>query len=152
MSAPAPSPLAQGASPVLATVLAAMAGVLFGLGLAVAGMTDPGKVLAFLDVAGAWDPSLAFVMGGAVGVTLLGFPLVLRRQQPACAQRFHLPTVTAIDRRLVLGAATFGIGWGLTGYCPGPALATVLSANVEVLWFLPALLAGGLIERWVSRR
>jgi len=152
MSATAPSPSTQGASPVLATVLAAVAGVLFGLGLAIAGMTDPAKVLAFLDVAGAWDPSLAFVMGGAVGVTLLGFPLVLRRSQPACARRFHLPTVTAIDRRLVLGSAVFGIGWGLTGYCPGPALATVLSANVEVLWFLPALLAGGLIERWVSRR
>lgn len=131
--------------------IAALAGGLFGLGLAIAGMTDPAKVLAFLDIAGAWDPSLAFVMGGAVGVTLPGFAWVMRHARPGYADRFHLPTLTAIDRRLLIGAALFGIGWGLTGYCPGPALATVLLGHGEVLWFLPALLAGGLLERWTRR-
>jgi uncharacterized membrane protein YedE/YeeE len=132
-------------------IVSLLAGLLFGLGLAVAQMTNPLKVQGFLDVAGAWDPSLAFVMGGAVSVTLIAFRLVLRRAAPVWAERFHLPTLTAIDRRLVLGAALFGIGWGLSGYCPGPALATLLSGNAEVWLFVPAMLVGAALER-LSRR
>ncbi len=129
-----------------------MAGLVFGLGLAIAEMTNPLKVLAFLDLAGDWDPSLAFVMGGAVTVTALAFRFILRRPVPFYGERFHLPTLTQIDRKLLVGAALFGIGWGLAGYCPGPALATVLSGNSEVWWFVPAMLVGGALQRWQRRR
>lgn len=128
-----------------------MAGLVFGLGLAIAEMTNPLKVLAFLDLAGDWDPSLAFVMGGAVTVTALAFRFILRRPVPFYGERFHLPTLTQIDRKLLVGAALFGIGWGLAGYCPGPALATVLSGNSEVWWFVPAMLVGGALQRWQRR-
>ena len=129
-----------------------VAGVVFGLGLAVADMTNPLKVLDFLDLAGNWDPSLAFVMGGAVLVTLVSFRFVLRRPVPLYGERFHLPTLTHLDRKLLGGAALFGIGWGLVGYCPGPALATLLSGNSETWLFVPAMLVGGAIQRWQSRR
>lgn len=128
------------------------AGALFGLGLAIAQMTNPLKVQNFLDVAGSWDPSLAFVMGSAVIITLAGFRLVLRRKAPLLGERFHLPTLVHVDRQLVLGSALFGIGWGLTGYCPGPALATLLSGNDEVYLFVPAMLLGGFLHRTVTRR
>jgi len=131
-------------------LLSLVAGALFGVGLAVARMTDPLKVLNFLDPAGDWDPSLAFVMGGAVLVTITAFRVVLRRPAPLWAERFYLPTATAVDRQLILGAALFGIGWGLTGYCPGPALAGVFAGNEELWAFLPALLVGGVVGRWVS--
>ena len=129
-----------------------LAGALFGLGLAIAQMTNPLKVQNFLDIAGAWDPSLAFVMGAAVTITMLAFRLVLRRERPLLGGRFHLPVLTEVDRRLVTGAAIFGIGWGLTGYCPGPALATLLSGNSEVLLFVPAMLLGGFLHRLQSGR
>lgn len=129
-----------------------VAGVVFGLGLAVAEMTNPLKVLDFLDLAGNWDPSLAFVMGGAVLVTLTAFRFILRRPVPIYAERFHLPTLTQLDRKLLGGAALFGIGWGLAGYCPGPALATLLSGNSETWLFVPAMLVGGALQRWQSRR
>ena len=128
-----------------------VAGVVFGLGLAVAEMTNPLKVLDFLDLAGNWDPSLAFVMGGAVLVTLVAFRFVLRRPVPLYGERFHLPTLTQLDRKLLGGAALFGIGWGLAGYCPGPALATILSGNSETWLFVPAMLVGGAVQRWQSR-
>ncbi|MGE0111130.1 DUF6691 family protein [Aquabacterium sp.] len=128
-----------------------VAGVVFGLGLAVAEMTNPLKVLDFLDLAGNWDPSLAFVMGGAVLVTLVAFRFVLRRPVPLYGDRFHLPTLTQLDRKLLGGAALFGIGWGLAGYCPGPALATILSGNSETWLFVPAMLVGGALQRWQSR-
>jgi uncharacterized membrane protein YedE/YeeE len=128
-----------------------VAGVVFGLGLAVAEMTNPLKVLDFLDLAGHWDPSLAFVMGGAVLVTLVAFRFVLRRPVPLYGDRFHLPTLTQLDRKLLGGAALFGIGWGLAGYCPGPALATILSGNSETWLFVPAMLVGGALQRWQSR-
>lgn len=128
-----------------------MAGLVFGLGLAIAEMTNPLKVLAFLDLAGDWDPSLAFVMGGAVTVTALAFRFILRRPVPLYGERFHLPTLTQIDRKLLVGAALFGIGWGLAGYCPGPALATVLSGNSEAWLFVPAMLVGGVLQRWQRR-
>jgi len=129
-----------------------MAGLVFGLGLAIAEMTNPLKVLAFLDLAGDWDPSLAFVMGGAVTVTALAFRFILRRPVPFYGERFNLPTLTQIDRKLLVGAALFGIGWGLAGYCPGPALATVLSGNSEAWLFVPAMLVGGALQRWQRRR
>jgi len=129
-------------------IISLLAGVIFGLGLAVAQMTNPLKVLAFLDVAGAWDPSLALVMGGAVFVTMLGFRWAQRRAQPFADEQFHLPSQTAIDRPLVLGAALFGVGWGLSGYCPGPAIATLLTGNTEAWLLVPAMLVGGALARW----
>lgn len=129
-----------------------LAGALFGLGLAIAQMTNPLKVQNFLDVTGYWDPSLAFVMGAAVMITLGGFRLVLRRKAPLLGARFHLPSLVRVDRQLVLGAALFGVGWGMTGYCPGPALATLLSGNVEAYLFVPAMLLGGVLHRKVARR
>lgn len=133
-------------------IVSLVAGVLFGIGLAVAQMTNPLKVLGFLDLAGDWDPSLAFVMGAAVLIALVGFRFVLRRPQPLCDDRFHLPTLTRANADLVTGAALFGIGWGLTGYCPGPALATLLSGNTETWLFVPAMLVGGAFQRWQARR
>jgi len=123
------------------------AGAVFGLGLAVAQMTDPRKVLGFLDVAGAWDASLLFVMGGAVLLAAVGFRAVLRRPAPHWDTRFHLSTRRGIDAPLLLGAVLFGIGWGLAGYCPGPALASLAFGNAEALWFLPAMLAGMALQR-----
>lgn len=135
------------------TCLAALAcGTLFGLGLAIAQMTNPLKVQAFLDLAGDWDPSLAFVMGGAVLCTLLGFHLVLQRRRPLWGEVWHLPTLVKVDRKLVVGAALFGVGWGLSGYCPGPAIATLLSDNREAWIFVPAMLVGGALQRWQARR
>ncbi|MFZ4552688.1 MAG: DUF6691 family protein [Aquabacterium sp.] len=133
-------------------IISLLSGILFGLGLAVAQMTNPLKVQAFLDMAGDWDPSLAFVMGGAVMVTLLGFRFILKRQGPAWGDSFHFPKLTRIDRRLITGAALFGIGWGLTGYCPGPALSSMLTGNTEVWLFVPAMLVGGAVQRWQDRR
>lgn len=131
-------------------VSALLAGAVFGAGLAISGMIDPGKVLAFLDVAGgAWDPSLLFVLGGAVGVTLLAFGPVLRRPAPAWDHRFHLPQRQQIDGPLLLGSALFGVGWGLSGYCPGPAMAAALAApGVGLVCFLGALVAGVGLARW----
>ena len=129
-----------------------IAGLVFGLSLAIAEMTNPLKVLAFLDLAGDWDPSLAFVMGGAVAVTAVAFRFILRRPVPFYGERFHLPTLTQIDRKLLTGAALFGIGWGLAGYCPGPALATMLLGNSEVWLFVPSMLVGGALQRWQQRR
>lgn len=136
----------------MTALMGLIVGLLFGLGLAVSGMTDPLKVQNFLDVTGTWDPSLASVMGGAVVVTFIGYRLAWKRGQPWFDQGFHLPTVTAIDRKLVVGAAMFGVGWGLAGYCPGPALATVALGNTEVWWFVPAMLAGGWLQRWQAQR
>jgi uncharacterized membrane protein YedE/YeeE len=117
-------------------------GLLFGVGLIVSGMSDPAKVLNFLDVFGNWDPSLAFVMAGAVLVAFTGYRLVLKRDRPILAATFHLPTRTDFDRRLVAGAAIFGIGWGLGGFCPGPALTALGLATPGVLVFLPTMFAG----------
>ena len=133
-------------------VLAALlSGALFGVGLALARMTDPRVILGFLDVAGAFDPSLAFVLGGAVGVGLVAVPLILRRGRPILDSDFKLPLSKTVDRPLVLGAAMFGIGWGLAGYCPGPALVG-LAAGIPSTWILvPAMLVGALLQRWTKR-
>lgn len=133
--------------------LAALAsGLVFGLGLAVAGMTDPRKVLAFLDVAGHWDPSLLLVLGAAVTVAFVGYRLVLRRPAPLFGGPFHLPSQKTVDTPLVAGAVLFGIGWGLAGYCPGPAIASMGYGNPEAWLFLPALVAGMLLRRWIGQK
>jgi uncharacterized membrane protein YedE/YeeE len=123
------------------------AGLVFGLGLVVSGMIDPAKVLNFLDLFGSWDPSLAFVMAGAVAVTLVGYRLVLRRPGPLLGDGFALPTRSDLDRRLLVGAAVFGIGWGLGGYCPGPALTALGLAATGTLVFVPAMLIGMALAR-----
>jgi len=117
-------------------------GLIFGLGLVVSQMINPPKVLAFLDVAGEWDPSLAFVMGAAIPVAALGFALAKRRRAPLCAASFSGPTKTAVDSRLVVGSLIFGTGWGLAGFCPGPVLAASLLAGAPALVFLAAMLVG----------
>jgi len=125
-----------------ALAAALVAGVLFGAGLVVSQMTDPGKVLAFLDFAGKWDPSLALVMAGALMVAVPGFRLAQRRGAPALGGRYEAAANPEIDRRLLAGAAIFGVGWGLVGFCPGPALASLAFGRWESLVFVPAMLAG----------
>lgn len=118
------------------------AGLVFGIGLILSGMIDPAKVQNFLDIAGAWDPSLAFVMAGAIGVAAPGFWLVRKRAAPLADKQFHVPPADApLDRRLLLGAAVFGIGWGLAGFCPGPALASLPLAAPATLVFVVAMVA-----------
>ena len=124
-----------------------IAGLLFGVGLSISGMINPAKVIGFLDIAGAWDPSLAFVMLGGVIVTAIGYRTVLRRSQPLFEPNFTLPTRRDIDPPLLLGAGLFGIGWGLGGYCPGPALAGIGFGNLETLAFVIAMLAGMVVAR-----
>jgi len=137
----------------MATLFAGIAaGFVFGLGLVVSGMTQPSRVLGFLDPLGAWDPTLLFVLGGAVGVTLVGFRFVLRRPAPILGDRFHLPEATRIDPPLLAGAAMFGAGWGITGYCPGPGVALVASPTRETWVFLPAMLAGIALHRGIVAR
>lgn len=118
------------------------AGLIFGLGLVVSGMANPAKVLNFLDVAGHWDPSLAFVMLGAIAVTATGYRFVLRRPKPLLDDSFHLPGWSTIDRPLVIGSAIFGLGWGLFGFCPGPAITSLGLAATGTLVFVPAMLIG----------
>ena len=130
---------------------ALLSGALFGLGLAMSGMTDPRIVLGFLDVFGDFDPTLMFVLGGAVATTTLLFRFVLRRGSPVLADTFQLSNLKQVDRKLLGGAALFGIGWGIAGYCPGPALAGLGIGSVEALWFIPAMLAGILLHRVVNR-
>jgi uncharacterized protein len=117
-------------------------GFLFGLGLVVSGMTNPAKVQNFLDVFGAWDASLLFTMGGAVVTTAIGFWLVFKRQRPMFSQVFHIPSAADIDGRLIVGSALFGIGWGLVGYCPGPAITALPFGGAPTLTFVVSMLAG----------
>ena len=134
------------------TVIAALAsGLLFGSGLALSGMTDARRVLAFLDVTGAWDPTLLFVLGAAVATTAVLTRPVMRRARPVLAQAFQVPAARRIDARLLAGAAIFGVGWGLAGYCPGPVLAGLGVLSSESLVFLPAMLAGMLLHRLIER-
>lgn len=133
------------------SLAALAAGALFGLGLAMSGMTDPRRILGFLDVFGDFDPSLVFVLGGAVATTALLFRLVLRGGSPVLADTFEVSSLKHVDRNLLGGAALFGIGWGIAGYCPGPALAGLGIASVESLWFIPAMVAGILLHRVLNR-
>ncbi len=119
-----------------------VAGLVFGLGLLISGMANPAKVQNFLDPFGTFDPSLIFVMAGAAVVTLIGYRLLLRRPKPVLAARFYLPAAKDIDARLVGGAALFGIGWGLSGFCPGPAITSLPLLAKGTLVFVPAMLAG----------
>jgi uncharacterized membrane protein YedE/YeeE len=119
-------------------------GLLFGVGLTVSGMVQPLKVVGFLDIAGAWDPTLAFVMGGALAVTALAFPAILRRGRPLWAESFSLPTRKDVDAPLLAGSALFGVGWGLSGFCPGPALAS-LALGAPGAWIFAAAMAAGML-------
>lgn len=136
-------------------ITALASGLLFGIGLIVSGMTDPSKVIGFLDLAGRWDPSLAFVMGGAIAIGLVAFAFAAKRDKSLLGDKIRLPTATHIDRRLVFGGLAFGAGWGLAGYCPGPALASLVDGGAKPLIFSAAMLAGmaifTLLER-VSKR
>jgi uncharacterized protein len=131
-----------------------LVGLLFGWGLLISGMTDPSKVIGFLDLAGAWDPSLAFVMGGAVLVGLVGFTVAKKRTSSFLGSAMHLPTSRHIDRRLVLGSLTFGAGWGLAGFCPGPGIVAMGAGESKAALFVVAMIAGMLVfevlDRWTK--
>ena len=129
-----------------------LAGLLFGTGLIVAGMTDPAKVKAFLDLAGAWDPSLAFVMGGGIAVGLGAFTVAKGRSKSLLGSAMFLPNTTAIDKRLLGGSALFGIGWGLAGFCPGPALVSLAFGDARVWVFVASMVAGMLVFNWYESR
>jgi uncharacterized membrane protein YedE/YeeE len=130
----------------LRTLAALLSGLLFGFGLSLSGMLDPARVRGFLDVTGNWDPSLAFVLGGAVIVATIGYRLSRLVGHPLLEGRFHLPTKTAIDRPLILGSAIFGIGWGLAGFCPGPAVASLALGLAPTVLFVIAMLAGMILH------
>ena len=132
------------------SLTALVAGVVFGLGLIISGMANPAKVQNFLDVFGTWDPSLAFVMGGAIAITMPGYWFIFKRQKPFFHSVFHLPSKTDLDIRLIAGAAIFGVGWGLGGFCPGPALTALPVAATGTFVFVPAMLAGMWIAKYVS--
>ena len=132
-------------------LLTFISGLLFGLGVTVSGMVNPMKVLNFMDIAGIFDPTLLFVMGAGLAVTLAGYRLLLRRDKPLLADRFHVPAVMAIDTRLIGGAALFGLGWGLSGFCPGPAIASLVFGNLHSLVFVAAMAAGMVLTRSLTR-
>ena len=137
----------------MTTAIAAMVGLIFGLGLLVSGMANPQKVLGFLDLAGPWDPSLALVMGGAIAVGVVGFAIARKRQRSLLDEPMQLPSRTDIDAPLVLGSALFGIGWGLAGYCPGPALTGITAGMPSAIIFSAAMLAGMvLFGLWQGRK
>lgn len=127
------------------------AGILFGLGLAISQMVNPQKVIAFLDITGHWDPSLILVMFAAVAVSFVGFRLVTKQSTPLVETRFRIPDRTDIDSKLVCGAALFGIGWGMAGYCPGPAISALSSGSYEPLIFVTAMFAGFGINQRMTR-
>ncbi len=126
-------------------------GLIFGVGIMISGMANPAKVLNFFDLAGTWDPSLAFVMGGALLVTAIGYFIVLKRPMPVLDSAFHLPVVREINLPLVAGSATFGIGWGIAGFCPGGAIPAIGTGRSEVILFMVALMAGILATNFVRK-
>ena len=129
-----------------------IAGLIFGIGLLISGMANPLKVQNFLDVFGNWDPSLAFVMGGAIAVTLPGYHWLRKKARPFLADSFQWPSRNDIDLRLIGGSALFGIGWGLSGFCPGPALTALPFLATGTLIFVPAMLAGFVLAKMISRQ
>lgn len=129
------------------SLLALVSGLLFGIGLVVSGMAEPAKVLGFLTLGKGWDPALAFVMGGALCVTLPGFAWIHRRGRLLDGTPFPRPAQGPLDRRLLIGAVLFGLGWGLSGYCPGPAIVSAGLGHVDALLLLPAMLLGALLAR-----
>lgn len=128
-----------------------LAGLLFGLGLSLSEMTNPKRVLGFLDVSDSWDPVLLMVMAGALLVTLPGFQWIIRRGRPLLAESLQLPSSTLVDARLVLGACLFGIGWGLAGLCPGPAIVALVTLDTRVILFMLAMLAGMLLHHFLQK-
>jgi uncharacterized protein len=140
----------------MGAVIALLAGLVFGIGLLMSGMTDPAKVQGFLDLFGRWDPSLAFVMGGAIMVAIGAFTLAKRRaaagRKSWSGESIELPTSNVIDARLIGGGVLFGIGWGLAGFCPGPALVALSSGFGPALWFVPAMLVGMVLHDAVLQR
>ena len=128
-----------------------LVGLLFGLGLILSGMTDPGKIIGFLDIFGAWDPSLAFVMMGAIAVGFVAFALAKKRTTTVLGGALRLPTASHIDKRLIIGSTVFGVGWGLAGFCPGPALVSMASGQIQALWFVSAMVAGMLAFEALER-
>lgn len=133
----------------LTPLVALASGLIFGFGLLVSGMNNPAKVRAFLDVFGAWEPALIAVMGSAVTIFALAFWFSRRRSAPLCDTAFHEPTLSRIDARLLSGAVLFGVGWGLVGLCPGPALVNIFTLNTDVLLFVVALLVGNRLAHWL---
>jgi uncharacterized membrane protein YedE/YeeE len=128
-------------------IFALITGLVFGTGIAISGMMDPAKVLNFFDLAGTWDPSLAFVMGGALVITFFGYRLAWKRDAPLFGGRFQVPTGTDIDMKLVGGSALFGIGWGIAGFCPGAAIPALGTGQWEVALFLVAVVVGFYLRR-----
>ncbi len=126
-------------------------GLLFGWGLLISGMTDPGKVIGFLDLTGLWDPSLALVMGGAIAVGFFAFGSAQKRTRNFLGGALHLPTSRDIDKRLILGALLFGAGWGLAGFCPGPGIVSMAAGQPKAAVFVVAMLAGMLVFEWLDR-
>ena len=129
-----------------------LSGLLFGAGVTVSGMVNPMKVLNFLDIAGRWDPTLIFVMGAGLAATFFGYRAVLARGRPVFAPGFKLPAATAVDARLIGGSALFGLGWGLTGLCPGPAVASLVFGNPQTIVFAAAMTAGMILVRIMPDR
>lgn len=138
-------------TPMKRILSALLAGMIFGIGIAISGMGNPAKVLNFFDLFGTWDPSLAFVMGGALGTTAIGYHLIFRsRPAPMFDTRFHLPASTAIDARLIGGSALFGVGWGIAGFCPGGAIPALGFAPWPTALFLISMCGGILLARWLQ--
>lgn len=133
-------------------ISAFLVGLVFGLGLIVSGMTDPGKVLGFLDLAGLWDPSLALVMGGAIAIGVFAFAIAGKRTTSFLGGGMHLPNSSKIDRRLIIGSLIFGAGWGLAGFCPGPAIVSAGAGQPKAIVFVVAMLIGMLIFELIERR
>jgi uncharacterized membrane protein YedE/YeeE len=131
-------------------ILTFLIGILFGTGISMSGMANPAKVINFFDIAGTWDPSLGFVMGGAVVVAFIGYRLVLRRPTPVFEPSFDIPQNRRLDVRLLTGASIFGVGWGIAGFCPGGALPALGTLNADVVVFVVALIAGMLVTRVLS--
>lgn len=132
-------------------ISALIAGTIFGFGLILSGMSNPDKVMNFLNVLGQWDPSLLFVLGGAVITTFIGYRLVLKRKTPLLDSEFFVPTNTVVDKKLLMGAALFGAGWGMTGFCPGPAITGIAFGVIEPVLFLGSMLIGYVIVNKLSK-
>lgn len=129
-----------------------IAGLIFGLGLILSGMANPSKIIGFLDITGQWDPSLLFVMVGALAISFFAFHYVSKRETTCLQQTVQLPNAKQIDQKLVIGSITFGMGWGIAGYCPGPALTSLLTGNLEPVIFVVAMLTGMGVHAWVESK
>ena len=133
-------------------IISLVVGILFALGLGLSGMTQPEKVIGFLDIFGKWDPSLIFVMGGAVSFHLITYRLIRKKQTPLFDTHWHVPTNKDISPRLIVGAVMFGVGWGLAGYCPGPALTSLVTGQSQTILFVSAMLAGMFLFKLVENK